>query len=168
MSVVLVAACSSGCAAPTGPTDPDPPSPTVSANGSCDLAFGPSCDPTPTPAGPSSSVTRTRVTGHWKGTYTCGQGLTGLDLEITDQGAGAVAAVFSFGPVKSNPGVPNGSYSMTGRLDPDLLTLTPKAWIVHPSGYVMVGLRAVLPGNDSRVLAGTVTDGGCTTFRVER
>ena len=108
------------------------------------------------------------MTGRWKGTYTCGQGLTGFNLDISDEGGGAVSAVFSFGPVESNPGVPNGSYSMTGRLDPRSLTLTPKAWIEQPSGYVMVGLVAELPGEDPDVLSGTVTNAACTTFRITR
>lgn len=108
------------------------------------------------------------MTGPWKGTYTCGQGLTGFNLDISDEGGGSVSAVFGFGPIESNPGVPNGSYSMTGRLDPQLLTLTPKAWIEKPSGYVMVGLSADLPGEDPDVLSGTVTSSACTTFRITR
>lgn len=131
----LVAGSLGGCAGPDGPDSPGPgaPNPTLSAGGPCDLAFGPSCDPTATPAGSASSGSRD-VTGQWKGTYTCGQGLTGFNLDISDEGGGAVSAVFSFGPVESNPGVPNGSYSMTGRLDPQSLTLTPKAWIEKPWG----------------------------------
>ena len=108
------------------------------------------------------------MTGKWKGTYTCAQGLTGFNLDISDEGGGAVSAVFSFGPVESNPGVPNGSYSMTGQLEPRSLTLTPKAWIEKPSGYLMVGLVAELPGEDPDVLSGTVTNSACTTFRVTR
>ena len=108
------------------------------------------------------------MTGQWKGTYTCGQGLTGFNLDISAEGGGAVSAVFSFGPVEINPGVPNGSYSMTGRLGSRSLTLTPKAWIARPSGYVMVGLVADLPGEDPGVLSGTVTNSACTTFRVTR
>ena len=79
-----------------------------------------------------------------------------------------MSAVFSFGPIESNPGVPNGSYSMTGRLDSRSLTLTPKVWIEKPSGYVMVGLVADLQGKDPDVLSGTVTNSACTTFRVTR
>ncbi|WP_204912473.1 hypothetical protein [Microlunatus spumicola] len=108
------------------------------------------------------------MTGRWKGTYTCGQGLTGFNLDIADVGGGAVSAVLGFGPIESNPGVPNGRYSMTGRLDPRSLTLLPKAWIEKPSGYVMVGLAAELPGQDPDVLSGTVTSPACTTFRVTR
>ena len=159
-----------GCAAPGGPAGspgPGTPNPTLSPRGSCDLVFGPSCDPTPTPTDSASPGSRD-VTGRWKGTYTCGQGLTGFNLDISDEGGGAVSAVFSFGPIESNPGVPNGRYSMTGRLDPRLLTLTPKVWIEKPSGYVMVGLVAELPGEDPEVLSGTVTNSACTTFRVTR
>ena len=108
------------------------------------------------------------MTGGWRGTYTCGQGLTGFDLDLSDEGGGAVSAVFSFGPVERNLGVPKGSYSMTGRLDRRSLTLTPKAWIEKPPGYVMVGLVAELPGEDPDVLSGTVTSAACTTFRVTR
>ena len=172
----LVAGGLGGCAAPADPaSSPGPPgssgpglpSPTLTARGPCDLVFGPSCDPSPTPTASASPRSRD-VTGRWKGTYTCGQGLTGFDLDIADEGGGAVSAVFRFGPVESNPGVPNGSYSMTGRLEPRSLTLTPKAWIERPSGYVMVGLVAELPGADPDVLAGTVTNAACTTFRVSR
>lgn len=159
-----------GCTAPEGPVGspgPGAPNPTFSARGPCDLIFGPSCGPTPTSAGSASPGSRD-VTGQWKGTYTCGQGLTDFDLDISDEGGGAVSAVFSFGPIESNPGVPNGSYSMTGRLGPRSLTLTPKVWIEKPSGYVMVGLVAELPGEDPDVLSGTVTNSACTTFRVTR
>ena len=135
--------------------------------GSCDLVSGPSCDPTPTVTG-SASPDHRDVAGRWKGTYTCAQGLTGFDLDISEEGGGAVSAVFSFGPVESNPDVPNGSYSMTGRFDPRSLTLTPQAWIEKPAGYVMVGLVADLPGDDPDVLSGTVTSSACTTFRVAR
>jgi hypothetical protein len=160
----------SGCTPPDGPAGSPgagAPKPTFSAGGPCDLAFGPSCGPTPTPTGSSSSDSRD-VAGRWKGTYTCGQGLTGFNLDISDEGGGVVSAVFSFGPIESNPGVPNGSYSMTGRRDARSLTLTPRAWIEKPSGYVMVGLVADLPGEDPDVLSGTVTNPACTTFRVTR
>lgn len=123
--------------------------------------------PTPTPADSASPGSRD-VSGRWKGTYTCAQGLTGFNLDISDEGGGAVSAIFSFGPIESNPGIPNGSYSMTGRRDSRSLTLTPKAWIEKPSGYVMVGLVADLPGKDPDVLSGTVTNSACSTFRVTR
>jgi hypothetical protein len=166
----VVAAGLGGCTSPDGPAGspgPGAPNPTFSAAGPCDLAFGSSCGPPPTPAG-SASPGRRDVSGQWKGTYTCGQGLTGFNLDISDEGGGAVSAVFSFGPVESNPGVPNGSYSMTGRRDPRSLTLTPNAWIEKPPGYVMVGLVAELQGKDPDVLSGTVTNSACTTFRVTR
>lgn len=169
-AALVVTAGLAACSAPgrgSPPPGPGAPSPTLSAGGPCDLLLGPSCDPSPTVAG-TASPARRDVAGRWKGTYTCAQGLTGFDLDISDEGGGAVSAVFSFGPVESNPGVPNGSYSMSGRLDPRSLTLTPEAWIEKPSGYVMVGLAAELPGDDPDVLSGTVTSSSCTTFRVAR
>ena len=169
-AVFLVAVSLVGCAAPGGPAGspgPATPRPSLSAGGPCDLVLGPGCEPSPTSTG-SASPGRRDVAGRWKGTYTCAQGLTGFDLDISDEGGGAVSAIFSFGPVESNPGVPDGRYSMTGRLDPRSLTLTPEAWIEKPAGYVMVGLVAELPGEDPEVLSGTVTGSACTTFRITR
>lgn len=171
VGLAVVVAVGAGACAPrdssAGSPGPGAPSPTFSAEGPCDLAFGASCGPTPTPAGSASTAGRD-VSGLWKGTYTCAQGLTGFNLDVSGQGGGAVSAVFTFGAIESNPRVPSGSYSMTGRRDARSLTLTPKAWIVQPPGYVMVGLVADLQGTDPDVLSGTVTNASCTTFRLTR
>jgi hypothetical protein len=54
------------------------------------------------------------VVGVWTGTYTCNQGLSGVRLTITGAGGDTVRATAEFCAVPSNPGVPDGSYVLTG------------------------------------------------------
>ncbi|GEM_PF-2150796 len=79
------------------------------------------------------------VAGIWKGTYTCTQGATGLTLTIQTEGEKA-KAIFSFYPLKSNPGVPSGSYELTGRISNRRVILRPSRWINQPTGYSMLGV----------------------------
>jgi hypothetical protein len=108
----------------------------------------------------------TSVVGVWTGTYICNQGLTGMRLTITGTG-GVVRALFEFYAVASNPGVPDGSFEMTGNYSPAAgLVLIPDYWINQPFGYEMVGVSAPSPKGTS--LSGTVQGNNCTTFAVTR
>ena len=108
-----------------------------------------------------------QLAGTWTGTYTCNQGETALTLTLVDPAAGA--SRFDFGATPSNPGVPNGSYTVTMSLDGTDLVFSPLAWTNRPGVYEMVGLRAPGPINSATtVLAGTVAYRGCTTFEVRR
>lgn len=81
------------------------------------------------------------ISGVYQGRYVCAQGVTGLTLSVEGTMEGFVSARFDFYAVPENPGVPSGSYTMTGRYYTDSsLLLSPERWIQRPSGYVMVSL----------------------------
>jgi hypothetical protein len=119
-------------------------------------------------AAPSSTApAEPAVVGVWAGTYTCNQGLTGMRMTITDAGGDTVRATVDFYAVASNPGVPDGSYVLTGTYSQSNgLVLIPDHWINQPDGYVMVGLSGPQPSGGS--MHGTVQDPGCSTFSVTR
>ena len=84
-----------------------------------------------------------KIVAAYDGTYACGQGVTAIELQVLDaRKNGEQLAVFSFGPLASNPNVPNGSFLVSGRLDPagGQLDLQPVGWITQPAFYSMVGL----------------------------
>jgi len=81
----------------------------------------------------------------WQGTYTCAQGLTGVNLTIDERCVNkkcSVTAIFEFGAIKENPGLPHGSFRMTGESDGTHYALRPDAWIEQPPGWFMVGVTA--------------------------
>jgi hypothetical protein len=107
------------------------------------------------------------VVGVWTGTYTCNQGLTGMRLTITGSGGDTVRATVEFYAVAGNPGVPDGSYVLTGNYSASSgLVLIPDHWINEPAGYGMVGLSGPSPSGNS--MRGTVQGVNCTTFSVTR
>ncbi|NMD55333.1 MULTISPECIES: hypothetical protein [Tsukamurella] len=108
-----------------------------------------------------------QLAGTWTGTYLCLQGETALTLALVDPAAGP--SRFDFSATATNPGVPNGSYSVTLALDGADLVIAPVAWINRPGIYEMVGLRVTGPINSATtVLSGTVSYQGCSTFEVRR
>jgi hypothetical protein len=109
------------------------------------------------------------MSGDWEGTYVCSQGRTGLDLRVEASASGKLTAFFDFYPVTSNPGVPSGSFSMTGSYNAKGVTLSPVKWLVAPAGYEMVGLSGVAPGfNGVNTFRGSVSVPGCATFLLHR
>lgn len=110
------------------------------------------------------------IAGTWTGSYVCLQGRTGMTLTVEEPEAGRVRATFHFYADPSNPGVPTGCFSQTGRFDPATrnLRLAGGRWIVRPRDYEMVGLSGALD-RAGAVLSGRITQAeGCTTFRLER
>lgn len=107
-------------------------------------------------------------TSIWEGEYTCAQGLTRLRLEIEhDPSTHQVEVHNSFWEHPDNPGVPSGSFTMTGRYDPESyeITLEPQKWLEQPPDYVMIGLN----GNyspDEKTLSGTVNAASCGAWHV--
>ena len=106
-------------------------------------------------------------TGFWRGTYTCYQGLTALDLVLSFDPKGVLRGEFHFTPVSSNPAVPEGCFTMKGSFDSATrrVRLTPGRWLLQPDGYVMIGLDGRLdPSSD--VLQGEISPPvpGCTSF----
>lgn len=110
------------------------------------------------PAGPA-------VAGTWTGTFVCNQGLTGMRLTIKGAGGDRLTATLEFYAVASNPGVPDGSYVLTGDYSGASMVLAPDYWISQPSGYVMVGFTALTRDN---AMNGTVQGPNCSTFSATR
>lgn len=122
--------------------------------------------------GDSTSSERTAtisLNGTWTGTYTCNQGSTRLRLTLTQvPGSTSVRGTFFFTADPSNPGVPAGSYSMTGSLIDGSLRLQGDRWLVRPSGYEMVGLNAQISNTNQLQIEGEVDNPDCTGFSVNR
>jgi pimeloyl-ACP methyl ester carboxylesterase len=111
-------------------------------------------------------ISPSALTGTWEGTYVCAQGETGLRLVIHAAAGGTLTATFNFFPVASNPGVPSGSYTMTGTYSATGVQLTQNQWINQPDGYEMVDISAD-PPSQGGVLHGSITTCG-TTFTLTR
>lgn len=119
---------------------------------------------------PTVAVDTSDVVGSWEGAYECGQGDTGLSLEISDGAAdGELTAIFHFRKIPSNPDVPEGSYKMKGFLEKDgKLRLRRLEWIDRPEGFVMVGLNARITERSPQTITGTVSNVGCGVFEIDR
>jgi serine/threonine protein kinase len=107
------------------------------------------------------------LTGTWEGSYVCSQGETGVRLVIQAAAAGTLTATFNFFAVPSNPGVPSGSYTMTGTYSSAGVTLTQDQWISQPAGYSMVDIIASPPSQGGKILKGTIAACG-TGFTLTR
>ena len=116
----------------------------------------------------SHSHHATTLAGTWTGTYACSQGETGLRLVIQTAPNEGLTARFNFYAVPKNPGVPSGSFTMTGTDSAAGIRLTYGHWISEPAGYEMVDLSGPAPRNGGTLLSGTVTTPGCTTFSVTK
>jgi hypothetical protein len=113
------------------------------------------------------------LSGAWRGSYTCAQGVTGLTLTI-EAGPHGVTALFDFYAVPENPTVPAGRFKMAGFYDSNARTLTlhPREWLRQPPGYLTVGIRAHVD-LEWGVMLGSVTGStsetyGCTWVRLRR
>ncbi len=112
-----------------------------------------------------ATTTAMAISGDWEGSYSCSQGLTGLDLTIQSSGTtNTLKATFTFYPLPSNPRSPVGVYEMTGTYhSASQIVLNPSRWIHQPPGFGMVGLVGALSGNK---FSGQVV--GCSTFSVQK
>jgi serine/threonine-protein kinase len=108
----------------------------------------------------SLTLSPSALTGTWGGTYVCSQGDTGLRLVIQAAAGGTLTATFNFFAVPSNPGVPSGSYTMTGTYSSAGVNLAPSQWISQPPGYEMVDISADPPSQGGNSLKGTITTCG--------
>jgi hypothetical protein len=119
-------------------------------------------------AAPAAHVS---IAGGWEGSYTCGQGLTGLDLWIQPPGKhGSLSATLNFYPLTSNPSVPVGSFTMRGTYhSASRIDLQYRRWILEPSGYFMFSLSGELSGSRFHG-AVQIAPGGtaCTTFSARK
>jgi len=108
------------------------------------------------------------LTGTWAGTYTCSQGITGLQLAIKAGAGGSATATFSFYALQSNSSVPAGEFAMTGTYSASGVKLNPGRWIIQPANYETVGLAAGPLTSGGKTMSGTVTNPSCTTFTVTK
>ncbi len=108
------------------------------------------------------------LVGTWRGSYTCFQGLTALEL-VVERAGDHIDARFIFSAHPNNPGVPSGSFRMAGTVDAKSrrVVLEPREWIDEPPGYVMVGLVGMLTVDGQR-MSGRVQAEGCTVFTLSR
>ena len=105
--------------------------------------------------------------GKWKGTYICGQGSTGLTLEITPTST-SIGAVFNFYPIPQNPNAKSGSFSLIGKFAIDgSFKLKPNRWIKRPTGYIMVGMAGKI-NLERKELVGSITSEGCSNFYLQK
>jgi len=110
------------------------------------------------------------VSGTWKGSYVCGQGDTALTLILRPgRHKGELDGLFHFHGSVSNPGVPEGCFTMTGSAGAQnhQITLSAGIWLLQPFGYVTVDLTGRLePGGDR--LSGQVIGPLCQGFKLRR
>lgn len=161
-----IALCSSFCIVTTASELPAAPSPAKAAT---DVAPHYSADP-PMLAD-RNLIQRDQLallSGAWEGHYICGQGLTSLRLLIEVREASRIDAFFSFFAHPDNPGVPAGSFKMTGSLlSSGQLVLNGTQWVQRPKNYRTVDLLGTIESDASRI-RGVVTQETCDTFEIER
>jgi len=138
-----------------------------------------SSPPPPPPAEPIQNVAprgpaeREPLPAHtvWRGFYDCAQGKTAVQLTIDLDTDGSASAIFDFGPHADNPGIPPGSYRLTGTWRDDgpklALALEPERWINQPPRYEMVGLTAVT-GSRRQRMRGQISNSACAAIDVQR
>jgi hypothetical protein len=144
-------------------------SPAASASAATSATSDATAAPTSSPVVRGSGHSPARLTGTWTGTYFCSQGWTGVRLVLKATASGRLTATAYFYAISGNPGVPSGSFALTGSYSADGFQLTPAHWISEPPDYVMVGLIATTPaGTSDEVLNGDVVGPGCTTFSLSR
>lgn len=109
------------------------------------------------------------ASGSWVGTYFCNQGLTNLNLEISQSSDGEIRAVFNFYPHPSLPDMPTGSFHMRGSYIPATreLNLVAGQWINQPAGYNTVNLTGKLSEGGQK-FTGKVGGHRCTTFALTK
>jgi hypothetical protein len=109
---------------------------------------------------------RAKLTGTWKGSYLgCKQGPTALALRVNKDGSSGdeMSATFTFSALKTNPGVPKGSYKVTGFVFPHWAVFIGTTWIHHPGGYQIVSLVGTPPA--AKTFRGMVAS--CSTFSLK-
>jgi hypothetical protein len=104
----------------------------------------------------------------WRGTYLCGQGVTGARLTVQREAGSAIEARFDFFAVPMNPGVPSGAFELQGTVDVarHSIRLVPTRWIHQPLGYAWAGITGVYDPVTG-ALDGRIMSDACSEFRAE-
>jgi hypothetical protein len=81
----------------------------------------------------------------------------------------SVSAIFHFHKTPNNPGLPSGSYAMSGTFETKTraIKLGGVNWIDRPAGYDMVPLNGVI-SEDGHQLTGRIEFQDCQTFTLTR
>lgn len=124
--------------------------------------------PAPVPAQEASSA----LIGNWQGAYVCAQGKTGLTLTINRQDGHTFSGVFQFYPVRENITVPEGCFTVSGRIGSGgAVDIIGNAWIKRPAGYITVDLHGRVERGGTN-MSGTVATPGhgnlCSRFELRR
>lgn len=110
--------------------------------------------------------------GNWQGSYICAQGKTGLTLTIDRQEGATFSGVFQFYPVRENITVPEGCFTVSGRIrSGGAVDIIGSKWIKRPDGFITVDLHGrIAPGGTG--MSGTVATPGhgnlCSRFDLTR
>jgi hypothetical protein len=117
----------------------------------------------------STETNSPNLAGSWEGTYLCGQGLTNLNLLISQNNSSEITAIFDFHANRSNPSVASGSYWMKGTYNSKTQEIVLKAteWISQPSGYVAVNLSGRVSDGNTKI-SGKMESPDCSTFSLEK
>jgi hypothetical protein len=121
----------------------------------------------PASAGTRSSIPRRSV---WSGTYICTQGLTAVTITLELSPSGELKGLYEFGPVPSNPTVPEGAFELSGHL---IATgrqsfsgeLEPGEWLRRPPTYTAIAMT--IEAND-RDMVGVIKSPNCRDFKLTR
>jgi hypothetical protein len=136
-------------------------------NGASSPAVSPSTPPKPVARvasiGPAlKSATAADLTGHFEGSYICGQGETSLTLDLLGKENGVLVALLSFGGANN---IPKGSYSLVGKWAGAHFTLKANEWVSQPKGYIMVDVEGDL---GAKGVFGNMLTSGCSNFSALR
>ncbi|WP_413989442.1 hypothetical protein ACMDCR_26310 [Labrys okinawensis] len=122
----------------------------------------------PALAGDSKGMT---LTGTWKGSYVCGQGLTGLTLSVNKQDGAALLGTFHFYPLPSNPAAKEGCFAVAGHIFEDKrVFIGASTWITQPKDYITVDLegRIAASGTAMKGDVKAAYPGLCSAFSLVR
>jgi hypothetical protein len=126
------------------------------------------CEPAGARVGAVASGTPARPeTRTWRGSYSCGQGDTGLEVTLRPVGQGRVEGTLTFFPLPTNPSVPRGCYRVAGQVDEASRSIELRGgqWLRQPPGYHTVDLRGRI-GADAGI-SGQVMAGECSQFQLQ-
>ncbi|TDE24957.1 hypothetical protein [Actinomadura sp. 6K520] len=141
----------SGCAIPNFPTESQP-----------------TREVPPPPDLSTPELRQSTLTGSWRGTYTCPQGLMELNLTLVQRSSGTISGIFRFSPAAGNSEGRSGSFTMRGNVAGSSLVLHGDSWLSRPGAYEMVSLSARLSSADPDRIHGVIRSPGCGTFTVRR
>jgi Caspase domain len=107
-----------------------------------------------------------QVAGVWQGSYSCGQGLSAMQLMLEQAYDGSLRARLDFTGTQVNPG-PTGAYTLSGRIVNAHLQLRAEQWLMQPPGYSMVDIEGDVAA-DQLTLSGRILNPACGGWSVSK